>query len=416
MRVPGRSSSFAFKGKNEEDIFRKMGEQLHVGVVLEGSVRKAGDKLRITAQLINVADGFHLWSEEYDRDMTNIFAIQSDIAVRVTEALKVQLLGPVAQPKKPTENIEAYQLYLRGRQFWNLREDATITEAIRLFNQAIATDPDFALAYAGLADCYALNAQTNVTTSEAALRTRAAALKAIELDPNLGEPHATLGIIQAFRGWDWSGAEAQFRRAMELNPNYATAHHWLGIVYEVQGRCGEAIAELQRAQALDPLSSIINSRAGFTLCTCGNLGPGIELLQRHLAVEPSWARAWSLAVCYFQQGKLPEAIQELEAATRLAREPDPRLGFLYARAGRTNDALDVLHQVIQRQRPGQPENSEVALIEHGLGNDAKALDLLERAVESREGGLLWLAISPYWKDLRSHPRVQAILRKMNLVE
>jgi tetratricopeptide (TPR) repeat protein len=335
----------------------------------------------------------------------------------VATALRIKLLGSGTQTRKPTENIEAYQLYLRARQLWNRREEGATAEAVGFFNQAIAADPGFALAYAGLADCYVVSSYTNLPTSEATVRARAAALKAIELDQTLGEPHAALGMIQAFQDWDWSGAEAQLRRAMELNPNYATAHHWLGIIYEVQGRRSEAIAELQRAQALDPLSSIINSRAGLTLCTCGNVDSGIQLLQRHLALDPNWVRAHtSLALCYFNEGKLSEAIQEQEVARRLSGEPWASLGFLYARAGRTNDALEVLSQLRQLAPAGQPDNVGMALIDHGLGNDAKALDLLERAVETRDGELPWLAVDGYWKDLRPHPRAQAILRKMHLVK
>ena len=418
LRVPGRSSSFAFKGKTEQDIFRKVGEQLNVRTVLEGSVRKAGTQLRITAQLINVADGFHLWSETYDRDMTNIFAIQSDIAARVAEALKVQLLDTTAQPTKPTENLEAYKLYLRGRQLWNRRESVAMKEAIELFNQAIAADPTYALAYAGLADCYVVaSSYTDLPPSETGSRARAATLKAIELDDTLGEPHAALGMIKADHDCDWAGAEAEFRRAIELNPNYATAHHWLGIVYEVMGRCDEAVAELRRAQELDPLSSVIGGRVGLALCTCGKLDLGIEVLQKHLALEPKWWLSHqSLAQCYFQQGKLSAAIEELETAKRISGSPSPALGFLYARAGRTNEAREVMQQLRELPGTGVDEDRGMALIEHGLGNDDKALELLEKAAENRGDPPWGLAVSPYWRDLRPHPRVQAILRKMNLVK
>ena len=415
LRVAARTSSFAFKGRNES--VQTIGDALNVAAVLQGSVSNGGYKLRITAQLIKVADGFNLWSQEYDRDMTNIFAVQTDIATRVAEALRVQLSQAPAPPKQPTENIEAYQLYLKGRQLWNRRASPAVAKAVEIFNQAIAADTNFALAYAGLADCYALSSFTNLPAGEAALRARSAALKAIELDATLGDPHAALAMVQALGDWDWSGAEAQFRRATELNPNYATAHHWLGIIYEVEGRCTEAVAELQRAQALDPLSAVINSRAGLTLCACGALEPGIQILQRHLAADPKWFRAHtSLAVCFFQQGKLLDAIQEQEAALKLSGEPSAELGYLYARVGRTNDALQVFAQLGQSQQGGSSDNAELALVQHGLGDDVRALELLEKALEARETGLPWLAVSPYWKDLRPNPRMQAILRRMNLAK
>jgi TolB-like protein/Tfp pilus assembly protein PilF len=411
LRVTARTSAFAFKGRN--DPLPTIGEALNVTAVLKGTLLKSGDKLRISAQLVRAADSFPLWSGEYDRDMTNIFVVQGDIASRVADALKVQLPQAPVPPKQPTENLAAYQLYLKARQLWNRRSSPAVAQAIDVFNQAIAADPNFALAYAGLADCYVLPSFTNLPPAEAASKARTAAQKAIDLDGTLGEPHSALAMVLALTDWNWSGAEAQFRRATELNPNYANAHHWLGIIYELERRCTEAVAELQRAQSLDPLSANINSRAGLTLCACGAVDPGIQILQRHLLADPKWVRARSsLAVCYFQQGKLPEAIQELETAKSIAGDPGAELGYLYARVGRTNDALEVSRQLSQ----GQPDNAGLALIQHGLGNDAAALDLLDKALAARESGLPWIASSPYWKDLRADPRVLSILGKMNLAK
>jgi TolB-like protein/Tfp pilus assembly protein PilF len=421
LRVPGRSSSFAFKGKTEEDLFRKVGEQLHVGAVLEGSVRKAANQLRITTRLIKVADGFPLWSEEYDRDMTNIFAIQSDIAGRVAEALKVRLLSAGTQPRKPTENIEAYKLYLQGRQLWNRRTSRAITQAINCFNQAIAADPAYALAYSGLADCYAiLSDYSGAPLREVAPKTRAAALKAIQLDETLGEPHAALGITKANLDWDWPGAEAEFRRAIELNPNYATTHHWFGNVLGSQEKFKEALAEYQRAQELDPLSDIINAMVARGLFATGREELAIQMLQRQMALHSDFEPFHNaLGEFYLVKGKLPEAIHELETALQIDKENPAEWGlrgFAYAHAGRVIDAQSLLSELASMRRQGQNVTVEMSWIQHGLGNDSQALDSLEQASEDRAIQLPEPLTSPLWKDLRPNPRAQAILRQMHLIQ
>jgi TolB-like protein/Flp pilus assembly protein TadD len=421
LRVPGRSSSFAFKGKTEQDIFRKVGEQLNVGAVLEGSVRKAGNQLRITARLINVSDGDHLWSETYDRDMTNIFAIQSDIAARVAESLKVQLLRAVAQPKKPTENIEAYKLYLQGRRLWNRRTGESLTQAINYFNQAIALDPAYALAYSALADCYTiLEDYSGLPARETVPKARAAATRALELDNTLAEPHAALGLSRAFFDWDWVGAEAELRRAIELNPTYATSFHWLAIVLESQGRFNEALAQELRAREMDPLSPVINVTVGEFLFGSGQEDAAIELLQKQIAFDPGFVPAhYELGKIYLVQGKIPEAILELETAHGLYKK-DPfewsLRGFAYARAGRKEDAERILGQLLELQRQGQSVSVPIATIQHALGNDSQALDFLENAAEERSISLSDLFVSPLWEILRPHPRAKAILRRMNLVK
>ena len=424
LRVPGRSSSFAFKGKNEDDIFRKVGEQLHVATVLEGSVRKAGNKLRITAQLINVADGFHLWSETYDRDMTDIFTIQSDVAQRVVAVLKIKLLAGTKQQieKRGTENLEAYQLYLKGRYLWNRRTGEDMRKAIESFNQAIAKDPGYALAYAGLADCYVvLPEYAGLGQRETTPKARAAALKALELDSTLAAPHASLGAVKARFDWDWPGAEAEFRQAIALNANYATARHWLaGNVLEPLGRYDEALAELKQAQELDPLSPIINAELGWILARAGRDDLAIQVLQKQIALDSSFLPAhFILGVAYLWKGKLPEAIAELEAMHRLDGTGTyglESLGFAYARAGRTNDAQKVLDQLLELQGQGSDRRVGIALVQHGLRDDGRALDSLDTAFAERAFGLERVNYNPVWKDLRPHPRVQAILKKMNLVK
>jgi len=421
LRVPGRSSSFAFKGRSDEGIFRKVGERLHVTTVLEGSVRKAGDKLRIAAQLISVADGFHLWSETYDRDMTDIFAIQSDIAVRVAEALKVQLLGEIEQRRKPTDSLEAYKLYLQGRQLWNRRTGEDLKKAIEHFDQAIARDASYALAYAGLADCYfLLPSYAGIPPRDALPKARAAALKALELDSNLAEPRAPLAIIKAYFDWDWSGAEAEFRRGIALNPNYATAHHWRANLLETLGRFDEALAEIRQALELDPLSPVINSDVAGDLFLTGSEALAIETLQKQITLDPGFAPARAqLGWIYLATGKMTEAVAQLEAVRRSdGNAPSNRgpLGFGYARGGRTNDAQTVLGRLLEFQQRGYDQRLDIALVQHGLGDDEQALASLEKAWQERAVDLERLNWDPLWKNLRTHPRVRAILKKMNLSE
>jgi len=415
LKVPARTSCFVFKGKTDD--IRKIGEQLGVATVLEGSVRKAGDQLRITAQLINVADGFHLWSVTYDRDMTNIFTIQSDIASRVADALKVQLLGAVTEP---TRNIEAYKLYLQGRYLWNRRTSEAIKQAIEHFNQAIAKDPGYALAYAGLADCYVVLAEyASLPTRETLPKARAAALKALELDSSLAEPRAALAAIKGDH-WDWMGSEEEYRKAIALNPNYATAHHWLALLLRGMRRYDDALAEIKLAQELDPLSPVINLNVGDMLFYTGRTDLGIEVLKEQITLDPSFAGAHdTLGSHYFMQGRLPEAIAEFETGRRLAGQGSyglNGLGCAYARAGRTNEAQKILDQMLELQGQGLDLRVGIAGVQHELGDDEGALGALEKALAEHAYGLDALNWGLSWKDLRPHPRAQAILKQMNLVK
>src|SRR5881275_764165 len=266
LRVPGRSSSFAFKGKNEDDIFRKVGEQLHVNAVLEGSVRKAGDKLRITAQLINVADGYHLWSEDYDGDVRDIFTFQSNVAQRVVEALQIKLGVEAARAlaKKATGNPEAHRLYLLGRYEFGKYTEAGWTNSIRYYEQALKLDPNYALAYCGLADTYAYMGGVVMPSKEAVAKEKEFAQKALELDPELPEAH--LSHACALGGaFDWRNAQVEFDRAIELNPNLAWAYEIYAWFLGGLGRLDEAIAKDKKAIELDPLNSFFQSALAYFL-------------------------------------------------------------------------------------------------------------------------------------------------------
>jgi TolB-like protein/class 3 adenylate cyclase/Tfp pilus assembly protein PilF len=288
LRVPGRSASFAFKGRTEDDIFRKVGEQLRVNAVLEGSVRKAGDKLRITAQLINTADGFHLWSETYDGDMKDILAMQSDVAQRVVRALQVQLGGDeaLALTKKPTENAEAYRLYLLGRYHFAKFTRAGWTNAIHYFEQALQVDPAYALAYCGLADTYGWAGGQIVAGKEAWAKEMELAQKALALDPNLAEAHLSLGVA-LFSALELDASEKELDRAVELNPNLALAYDQYGWTYMAGGRFDEAIAKEKKALELDPLNILFNTDLGFFLSWARRYDEAIVQLRKTLELDPN---------------------------------------------------------------------------------------------------------------------------------
>src|SRR5438874_10154027 len=266
LRVPGRTSCFAFKGKNEDDIFRKVGEQLHVNAVLEGSVRKAGDKLRVAAQLINVSDGYHLWSENYDGDVNDIFAFQSNVAQRVVEALQIKLGIEAARAlaKKPTENPEAHRLYLLGRYEFGKYSEAGWTSSIRYYEQALKLDPNYALAYCGLADTYAYMGGVVMPSKEAVLKEKEFAQRAIQLEPQLAEAHLSLACALG-GAFDYRNAQIEFDRAIELNPNLAWAYEIYAWFLGGVGRLDEAIAKDKKAIELDPLNSFFQAALAYFL-------------------------------------------------------------------------------------------------------------------------------------------------------
>ncbi len=312
LRVPGRSSSFAFKGKNEDDIFRKVGEQLHVNAVLEGSVRKAGDKLRITAQLVNVADGFHLWSETYDGDMKDILAVQSDVAKRVVQALQVQLGVDETRAfaKKATEDPEAHRLYLLGRYHFEKFTRAGWTNAIHSYEEALQVDPNFASAYCGLADTYGWAGGQLMPGREAWAKEMELAQKALELDPNLAEAHLSMGIA-LFSVLDPHASEKELDRAVELNPNLALIYDQYGWTFSGLGRFDDAFAAEKKALELDPLSTFLNTDLAFFLYWARRFEEATTQIRKTLELDPNNAFAHSiLGWCLIAKGNKAEARSE----------------------------------------------------------------------------------------------------------
>jgi adenylate cyclase len=416
LRVPGRSASFAFKGKTEDNIFRKVGEQLHVNAVLEGSVRKAGDKLRITAQLINVADGYHLWSETYDGDMKDILAMQSDVAQRVVRALQVQLGVEEARAltKKPTENAEAYRLYLLGRYHFAKFTRIGWTNAIHYFEQALQVDPNYALAYCGLADTYGWAGGQIVAGKEAWAKEKELALKALALDPNLAEAHLSLGVA-FFSALDLDASEKELERAVELNPNLALAYDQYGWTYMAGGRFDEAIAKEKKALELDPLNILFNTDLGFFLSWARRYDEGIAQLHKTLELDANNPLArQTLGWCLHWKGKKAEAVVEFQKAAALDDLPwyKGSLGYAYAASGDRAKAEQVLRDLDEMAKKQYVSPASRASVYLGLGDKARALDWIEKAYDDRDP-LLWWNADQLYDSVRNEPRFQAVMRKVD---
>ena len=416
LRVPGRSSSFAFKGKNEEDIFRKVGEQLHVNAVLEGSVRKAGEKLRITAQLINVADGYHLWSETYDGDMKDILAVQSDVAKRVVQALQVQLGVDEERTlaKKATENPEAHRLYLLGRYHFTKFTRAGWTNAIHYYEQALQVDPSFALAYCGLADTYGWAGGQIMAGREAWATQMELAEKALALDPNLAEAH--LAMATALQtSFDFKGSEKELDRAVELNPNLALAYDQYAWTFASLGRFDEAIANEKKALQLDPLSIFLNTDLAFFFNWARRYEDATTQIRKTLELDPNNAFAHSvLGWCLIWKGSKAEARAEFQTATKLDDLPwyVGSLGYACAVSGDRTKAEQILRELeeLAKQRYVSPANR--AYVYLGLGENEKALDWLEKAYEDRDPIFWWITGDQLYDSVRNEPRFKALMQKL----
>jgi serine/threonine-protein kinase len=411
------------KAQGEGKDFSARWRELNVGVLLKGTVLQEQKQMRIWLQLLDSQTQEILKTFDFDRELKSLLALQTEAAGAIASALEVELLPEERRQlaRRPTENSQAYQVYLEGRAFWNRRTGKDITNAIVRFNQAIAEDPAYALAHAGLADCYVILPEyASRPSGDAFPKARAAALDALKYDSTLAEPHATLAYIKAYFDWDWSGAEAEFRRAIALNPRYATAHHWLAVVLGTMRRYDDALAEIKLAQEIDPLSPIINATYGSYLFFAGTPDLAVKVLKKQIAQDPSFVGAHnSLGLVYAYQGKWPETIAEFETVRRLDQNGAfglDLLGLAYARAGRTNEARKVLSHLLELQRQGLELRINIATVLHGLGDDEGALKSLEEGLADHALGLDWMNSEPYLKDLRAHPRAQAILRMMNLVK
>jgi TolB-like protein/Tfp pilus assembly protein PilF/tRNA A-37 threonylcarbamoyl transferase component Bud32 len=419
LRVAARTSSFQFKGRSAD--VREVGRNLDVGAVLEGSVRRSGNRLRIAAQLVNVADGYQLWSQAYDREVTDVFAVQEEIARAIVEALRVKLgvAAGAALSAVPTRDLEAYDLYLKGRFAWNQRSAAAMPEAVRYLEGAVARDSGFARAWAALADSYILlvpyaGASRDSTWPKA----RAAAETALALDSTLAEAHTALAYGTMIYGWDWPAAEASFRRAIAANPNYPTGHHWYGDFLAGRGRLEESLREMQRAQALDPLSRIIGVELGWIYRLMGRDDEAEAQLRRTLALDPNYAHArFNLGLVFLEDGRHAEAIQELRRSIELGGDYDIQHAALicaYARSGDQATARRLLDELTVRAKRGEFGSFTLAIAYTGLGELDRAFELLHQAIDERDLFQAEIFFDPLLHPLRGDPRYARVLERMGI--
>jgi serine/threonine protein kinase/Tfp pilus assembly protein PilF len=417
LQVPSRTSAFSFKDK-EQDV-REIGKKLNVEAVLEGSVQKADNRIRITAQLINVEDGYHIWSESFDRELEDVFAIQDEISLAIVNNLKLKLLGEEKAKlmKHYTDNVEAYNLYLQGLFFWNKRTEEGLKKAMECFNKAIENDKNYALAYSGLADSYnLLGGYGYLPQDEAFPKAKEAALKALEIDDTLSEAYASLAWVEYSYDWDWKGAEENFKRAIELNPAYATAHHWYAYYLATMGRFDEAIKEIERAHDLDPLSLVINRDVGTIYFFARQYDKAEKAAKKTIEMDPNFVGAHSgLGDVYWQMSMYEEALEEYHKEEALLKEPisitEIIKAAIYARTGKKDEARQILQKLIETK---QEYSYNLAIVCFDLGDIDQGFNWLEKAYEEHESGFYYIKIDPDFDRVRTDPRFKALLKKMGL--
>ena len=423
VRVASRTAAFQFKGRALD--LAEIGRRLNVGTILEGAVRKAGTRVRVTVQLTSVADGYQLWSERYDRTMDDIFAIQDDIARTTVDKLRVRLShGDISgvlgeRARRRTEDTEAYQEYLRGRFHWNKRTPAGFQQAHVHFQHAVERDPHYALAHVGLADTFnVLGYYSVIPPSEAYPKAKAASSRALEMDDRLAEAHASRGFSLLFYDRDWDASEQSLRRAIELDPSYASGHQWLGWVQFVRERFREAVDSLRRAQKLDPLSPIIGCHLAYTLELSGQLSEAVDQLHATLLLNSSFALAhYHLGSIRLAQGRSDDAIQSLRTAVELS---DGRIGLSYLGlafgvAGRREEARGVLERLEAESHARFTSPLDFALIQAGLGEPDKAFESLARAYDARISDLVRLKFLAWPDRIRADERFAQLVARLDLV-
>ncbi len=417
LRVVARTSVFRYKGLNVE--LNQVGQDLNVRTILTGRLVQLGDRLIVKVDLGDVVDNWQLWGEQYQRKLSDILAVQEEIATEISDALRIKLTAHERQQltKHYTDNIEAYRLYLKGRYYWAKYSHKGIKQAIDCFHEAIEIDPGYALAYAGLADCYYRLSNTYLKPLQVMPRARAAAMRALEIDDTLPEAHAALGLVKMFHEWDWPGAEQAFMRAIELNQNCSIAHARLGLYFNLLGRTDEAIAQLRVAMSLDPLSSQISQGLGLAYLQMREYDRAVEETHGGLDLDSNCLPGnYLLGWVHIQKGEVAEAVATFE---RMAALDDCQmflgaLGFAYGANGQRDKAREVLDQLQKQSEERYISQYSRAVVHAGLGDKDRAFECLELAYEERSDMMAWLKVGFEWGSLRSDPRFASLQQRVGL--
>jgi TolB-like protein/Tfp pilus assembly protein PilF len=420
LKVTSRTSTEHYKSapKNLAEIAKQLG----VAHILEGSVQKNGDAVRVNVQLIKAAKDSQVWAETFDRKLTDIFSVESDVAKAIADQLRAHITRQEEQviAAKPTKNIEAYDAYLRGRYFWNKRTSDGIKHAIEHFQQSIERDPDFALGHAGLADSYiALTFYNFAAPHETMPKAKESAIKALALDDTLAEAHASLAHILMNYDWNWSAAEKEFKRSIELTPDYATGHQWYAIHYlTATGRFEEAVHEMKKALELEPASLVMNTFMGATLYYAGRYDEAIDQCRKTIEMDPNFAVAhWHLGLAYEQKQALDAATEEFKKAISLSGGSPLMKATLVracAESQKKHEANEMLNELNELSKQQYVSAYEVATIYVALGNNEQAFQLLEKGYAEHSFHLVYLNVSPQFKPIRSDPRFQDLVQRIGL--
>jgi TolB-like protein/Flp pilus assembly protein TadD len=420
LKVSPTSSVMRYKG-TVTDV-AQIAKELDVDAVMSGRLVQRGDDLSISVQFIDSRTGKLIWAEQYERKMAELLATQREIATAITQKLQLKLSGEEAKgvTKKYTDSNEAYQAYLKGRYYWNRRTSENLKKAIEEFKSATDRDPNFALAYTGLADCYAILPEyAGTPASEAMPQAKAYAERAIAIDDQLGEPHATLGIVYV-QLWQWAEAEREYKRAIEINPNYATAYHWYSILLKNLGRNDEAAKMILRASELDPLSGAIGCNISMIYQMQNSHDASIKNSLKLIELDPNFGRAYEyLGLSYLKVGRNEEAVSALEKAVELTKRQNvvlSELGFVYGAVGKRTEAIAVLKELEDRYARKEAAGHEVAAVYSGLGEKDKAFEWLEKDFQSRDSRLNTFRWETQFQPLREDPRFRDLLKRMGLPE
>jgi adenylate cyclase len=418
LRVIARTSVMGYKKKEKK--VSEIAKELNVGTLVEGSVRKSGKKVRITVQLIDANTEEHLWSSKYDRDLDDVFAIQTEISEKVTEQLRVHIVDSEKRlfEKIPTLSTEAYTLYLKARYYWNQRNRLSVERAIEYLQKALLMDPNFALAYSDMADAYVVLGEIgNLPSDDACQRVQEYASKALAIDPGLSQPYAALAVVHG-RSFNWREAESGFERAIELNPNNATARHWCALDLTFQGKRSSAIAQWRKAMEIDPLSQIIGTAFGYSLVRAGQKEEGFKLI--HAVLEMNESFVWghrNMAMAYLLTGLKDEALAEARRLLGLAaqeRAARANVAAVYAKTGHETEAVEMLNGLLKESENHYTDPSNIAMVYAALGDEPKALTWLRRAVKEKSGGVPYMVVWPAFDSLKNNPDFRKLIEEIGL--